>query len=66
MEYFLCFGFGKKVYIVYDDLRYLSLARKNVMKCVQSVEEVRWLVVKAMLDDFPVLRQKVKDYVKID
>jgi hypothetical protein len=36
------------------------------MKCVQSVEEVRWLVVKAMLDDFPVLRKKVKDYVKID
>ena len=28
-----------------------------------SSEEVRWQVVKAMLDDFPSLRKKVKSYV---
>jgi len=43
-----------------------GLARKNVMKCMQSVEEIRWLVVKAMLDDFPVLKKKVKNYVQED
>ena len=34
------------------------------MNCSQNVEEVRWQVVKAMLDDFPVLRKKVKDYIQ--
>ena len=27
-------------------------------------EEIRWQVVKAMLDEFPILRQKVKNYIK--
>jgi hypothetical protein len=27
-------------------------------------EEIRWHVVKAMLDEFPTLRQKVKNYVR--
>jgi hypothetical protein len=26
-------------------------------------EEIRWQVVKAMLDEFPILKQKVKEYV---
>ncbi len=63
----MCFvGFGKKVYIVYYDLRYDSVSDDNWVKSVQSVEEVRWLVVKSMLDDFPVLKKKVKDYVQED
>jgi hypothetical protein len=27
-------------------------------------EEIRWQVVKAMLDEFPTLREKVKNYLK--
>lgn len=27
-------------------------------------EEIRWQVVKAMLDEFPTLRERVKDYIK--
>jgi hypothetical protein len=30
----------------------------------QDKEEIHWQVVKAMLDEFPTLRQKVKTYVK--
>jgi hypothetical protein len=29
-------------------------------------EEIRWQVVKAMLDEFPVLRAKVRNYVKTE
>jgi hypothetical protein len=34
------------------------------MKSVRNVDEIRWQVVKAMLDDFPELRGKVKSYVE--
>jgi hypothetical protein len=34
------------------------------MKSVQSDEEIRWQVVKAMLDDFPALKGKVKSYIE--
>jgi hypothetical protein len=34
------------------------------MKNYQNVEEIRWQVVKAMLDDFPNLRNKVKSYIE--
>jgi len=34
------------------------------MKRRDNVEEIRWQVVKAMLDDFPALRGKVKSYVE--
>jgi hypothetical protein len=27
-------------------------------------EEIRWQVVKAMLDEFPMLRKKVRNYIK--
>jgi hypothetical protein len=33
------------------------------MKSHHSVEEIRWQVMKAMLDDFPELRGKVASYV---
>ena len=29
----------------------------------QTTEEIRWQLVKAMLDNFPSLRRKVKDYI---
>ena len=32
----------------------------------QNKDEIRWQVVKAMLDEFPTLRQKVKNYVKTE
>lgn len=34
------------------------------MKNSIDKEEIRWQVVKAMLDEFPTLREKVKDYLK--
>jgi hypothetical protein len=34
------------------------------MKRYQEIEEIRWQVVKAMLDDFPKLRDKVKSYIE--
>jgi len=29
-------------------------------------EEIRWQVIKAMLDEFPTLKEKVKKYLKED
>lgn len=34
------------------------------MKNYRDKEEIRWQVVKAMLDKFPTLRKKVRNYVK--
>jgi hypothetical protein len=34
------------------------------MKSHQNTEEIRWQVIKAMLDDFPELRKKVKNYIE--
>jgi hypothetical protein len=36
------------------------------MKNYQNKDELRWQVVRAMLDEFPTLRQKVKNYVKTE
>jgi hypothetical protein len=30
----------------------------------QKNEEIRWQVIKAMLDEFPTLREKVKSYLR--
>lgn len=30
----------------------------------QKTEEIRWHVIKAMLDEFPDLREKVKEYLR--
>ena len=68
---FLFLGFGmnvfrirKKLYIVYVDIRLFCSYRKSAMKHIHNVEEIRWQVVKAMLDDFPALRGKVKSYIE--
>jgi hypothetical protein len=34
------------------------------MKNHRDKEEIRWQVVKAMLDEFPMLRKKVRSYVE--
>jgi hypothetical protein len=40
------------------------LGRKAKMKNPRNKEEIRWQVVKAMLDEFPTLKEKVRNYVK--
>jgi hypothetical protein len=34
------------------------------MKSCNSKDDVRWQVVKAMLDEFPTLRRKVEKYIE--
>jgi hypothetical protein len=58
------FRVGKKTYIVYADIRCCCLNRKPKMKSHYNTDEIRWQVVKAMLDDFPALRKKVRSYIK--
>lgn len=57
------FSGEKKVYIVYDDIRCPIEKWETIMEN-RTTEEVRWQVVKAMLDDFPSLKRKVKNYVE--
>lgn len=58
------FRVGKKLYMVYLDIRLFCPYRKPAMKKNREIEEIRWQVVKAMLDDFPALRGKVKSYIE--
>jgi hypothetical protein len=39
------------------------LGQEGKMKNYRDKEEIRWQVVKAMLDEFPTLREKVRNYV---
>ena len=57
------FFFWKKgLYIVYDVIRlYVRVGTK--MRNYRDKEEIRWQVVKAMLDEFPTLKEKVRSYV---
>jgi hypothetical protein len=48
---------------VYAVIRF-AVCRDTKMKSHHNVEEIRWQVVKAMLDDFPELKGKVKSYVE--
>ena len=34
------------------------------MRTQSRIEEIRWRVVKAMLEEFPMLREKVNKYLK--
>ena len=38
--------------------------KAEMLNMNQKSDDVRWLVIKAMLDEFPALREKVKDYLK--
>jgi hypothetical protein len=58
------FCFGKKTYIVYADIRFGCQDGKTKMKNYREKEEIRWQVVKSMLDEFPTLRKKVRTYIK--
>lgn len=35
------------------------------MKNYCDKEEIRWQVVKSMLDEFPTLRKRVRNYIKV-
>ncbi|MGQ9507051.1 MAG: hypothetical protein ACUVTB_04225 [Candidatus Bathycorpusculaceae bacterium] len=34
------------------------------MSTSSKTDEIRWQVIKAMLEEFPTLKEKVKDYLK--
>lgn len=53
-----------KVYIMYRVIRFGYPGGKLKMKNSIDKEEIRWQVVKSMLDEFPALRERVKDYIK--
>jgi hypothetical protein len=44
----------------------ILLCRNPEMKSHQDTEEIRWQVMKAMLDDFPSLKKRAKNYVEKD
>ena len=50
---------GVKVYIVYCYVIFGIQMHKR-----GENDEIRWQVVKAMLDEFPTLREKVKVYIE--
>jgi hypothetical protein len=50
-----------KAYIEYCYAIYVGLV--SFMSVEQKAEEMRWQVLKAMLDEFPVLREKTKVYL---
>jgi hypothetical protein len=45
-------------------MRYCRMEAKINMKSLHEKEEIRWRVVKAMLDEFPMLKKKVRSYVE--
>ncbi len=50
---------GVKVYIVYCYVIFgIQMRRKG------ENDEIRWQVIKAMLDEFPTLRERVKVYIE--
>jgi len=53
------FGRNKSLYdiVIYN-------IKVEMLNMNQKSDDVRWLVIKAMLDEFPALREKVKDYLK--
>jgi len=50
-----------KVYMVYCYTLYRIFEK---MSARSKSEEIRWQVMKAMLDEFPTLKKKVKKYLK--
>ena len=47
---------------MYDVIR-LCVRVGTKMRNYRDKEEIRWQVVKAMLDEFPTLRKKVRSYI---
>jgi len=52
--------FFRQVYMIYCDVIYVRLAMKRAAK----TEEIRWQVLKAMLDEFPSLKSKIREYLR--
>lgn len=50
-----------KVYMVYCYTLYWMFEK---MSARPKSDEIRWQVMKAMLDEFPTLKEKVKKYLK--
>jgi len=50
----------RQAYIVYCYIIY----GKRAMKPVSKNEEIRWQVMKAMLDEFPMLKEKTRKYLE--
>ncbi len=46
--------------MVYCDVIYVRLLMKSAAKS----EEIRWQVLKAMLDEFPSLKARTRDYLR--
>jgi len=42
---------------------YIILGKSKNMKIEPQNEEIRWQVIKAMLDEFPVLKEKARKYL---
>ena len=51
------------MFVVSVNRLWSGIVRNNT--CHDVAEEIRWKVLKAMLDDFPQLRQHVKEYLQI-
>jgi hypothetical protein len=51
-----------KAYMVYCYMLY-GWVSENMSASSRS-EEIRWQVIKSMLDEFPTLKEKVRKYVK--
>jgi len=43
-------------YMIFRELRNMDINSRN--------EEIRWQVIKAMLDEFPTLKERIKNYLK--
>jgi len=50
-----------KVYMVYC---YTLYGMSEKMSARSTSEEIRWQVIKSMLDEFPTLKEKVRKYLK--
>jgi len=46
------------MFVFSNDMWYSGIVRNN------TSDEIRWQVIKAMLDEFPTLKEKVEDYLK--
>jgi hypothetical protein len=53
--------FEIKVYMMYY---YLLFWESQTMSIDSRTEEIRWKVIKAVLDEFPVLKERVRVYLE--
>jgi hypothetical protein len=60
VSHVFCATFFRQVYMMYCDVIYVRLAMKPAAKN----EEIRWQVLKAMLDEFPSLKSKTREYLQ--